>query len=374
MPLVIEHIRSTDGTGTLSHLLVDEDSRAALLIDPNIEDVETLSLLIRMNNLTLISIIDTHTHADHVSGAAELRKRFNAKIVMHENTKHKWKIVSQGDAFGIGDILRSNARIPIDLYVNDNDMLTFGKQKAELLFTPGHTDNHIAVRIGNHLFTGDLLLIGQAGRSDLPGGNPEEQYDSLMNKILPLPDETLMYPGHDYEGRTRAVLGDEKKTNPFLARRTKEEYLDFVTEFFPPLAESLEGGRMTLQCGVQRVIHQNDGVRQLNPLELHRMVSADEPLYLLDVREASELASLGAIDGVHNISIRVLAARLDQLPQDKETPIVAICASGSRSAEATHLLRQAGYTNVMNLKGGTIGWMAAGLPLQRPIHQSGARP
>ncbi len=371
MATQIEHIRSTDGTGTLTHLLIDEESSTALLIDPNIEDVETISLMVRMKNLRLSHIIDTHTHADHVSGAAELQKRFNARIVMHENTKNKWKIVDQGDAFGIGDILRSNAKIPIDLYVKDGDIITFGKQKAEVLFTPGHTDNHITVRLGGHIFTGDLLLIGQAGRSDLPGGNVEEQYNSLMTRILPLPDETLMYPGHDYENRTHAVLGDEKKSNPFLQRRTKQEYIDFVTGFFPPLAESTDGGRITLQCGVHRVARPEEGIRQLNPIELQKQIRQGEPLHLLDVREPSELAGMGAIEGVQNISIRQLASRLDELPREKDTPIVAICATGSRSVEAAHLLRQAGYSNVMNLKGGTIGWMSAGLPLIRSTYKSG---
>lgn len=373
MPLHIKHIRSKDGTGTLSHLLIDEETSSALLIDPNLEDVETISLLIRMQSVKLTHIIDTHTHADHISAAAELQKRFSALIVMHENTKNKWRIVDQGDAFGIGDILRSNAKIPIDMYVNDGDIITVGKHKAEILFTPGHTDNHITVKIGNHIFTGDLLLIGQAGRSDLPGGDPGEQYDSLMKKILLLPDETLMYPGHDYEGRTHAVLGDEKKTNPFLAARTKQDYIDFVAGFFPPLAESTNGGNTTLQCGVQRVAQPEEGIRQINPLELHKMITLGEKLHLLDVRDAHELSSLGAIEGVQNIAVRQLPSRLNELPEEQSMPIVAICASGSRSIEAAHLLRRAGYSNIMNLKGGTIGWMAAGLPLVRSTHKSGVR-
>lgn len=363
----IEQIRSIDGTGTLSYFVADESTSSALIIDPNVEDVEKLSTLVRNSNSRLTHIFDTHTHADHVSGAAELQQLFGAKIVMHENTKNKWKIIDQGDKFGIGDTLRANAKIPIDVYVNDGDAIAAGTMNVKALFTPGHTDNHITMHIGDNLFTGDLLLIGQAGRSDLPGGNAEEQYDSLMNKILPLPDNTKMYPGHDYENNTFALLGNEKKTNPFLARRTKAEYIKFVQDFFPPLAEaSASGGKMTLQCGVQRVAQPTDASKSISPQELNTMLHNNSNLTLLDVREPMELMTTGAIEGVQNISVRLLKNRTNELPLDKSRPIVTVCASGARSMEAAHLLQQLGYSNVMSLVGGTTAWIKNGFPVVRP--------
>lgn len=364
----VHQIRSTDGTGTLSYLVVDAKTSSAVLIDPNREDVEQIAELVRTTNARLTHIIDTHTHADHISGADELQKLFGAQIVMHENTKHKWKIVDQGDAFGIGDTLRANAKIPIDVYVQDGDVITSGSMSIRVLFTPGHTDNHITLHIGNNLFTGDLLLIGQAGRSDLPGGNPEDQYESLMQKILPLPDDTTVYPGHDYENNVSALLGNEKRTNPFLQRRTKAEYVQFVQEFFPPLAEaSAAGGKMTLQCGVQRVPQPTDAFKNLSADELRALLERNPNVLLLDVREPIELMTTGAIEGVRNISVRQLQHRLHELPQDKSTTIVSICASGSRSVEAAHMLQQSGYVNVMNLKGGTLAWIARGYPVVRPM-------
>lgn len=365
--MTIHQIRSTDGTGTLTYLVLDANTSCAVLIDPNREDVDRIAGLIRSVRARLTHIFDTHTHADHVSGADELQKLFGAQIVMHENTKHKWKVVDQGDAFGIGDTLRANAKIPIDLYVNDGDVLMSGSMNVHILFTPGHTDNHITLRIEDNIFTGDLLLIGQAGRSDLPGGNPEEQYDSLMNKILPLPDDTTMYPGHDYENNISSRLGDEKKTNPFLQPRTKAEYVQFVQDFFPPFAEaSAAGGKMTLQCGVQRVPQPTDSFQSVSADELHALLQQNPNVLLLDVREPIELLTTGAIEGVHNISVRHLKNRLHELPQDKSTTIVSICASGNRSMEAAHVLQKHGYTNVLNLRGGTLGWIERGYPVVRP--------
>jgi glyoxylase-like metal-dependent hydrolase (beta-lactamase superfamily II)/rhodanese-related sulfurtransferase len=364
----IEQIRSTDGTGTLSYLLIDTPTSSAVLIDPNIEDVHSISELIQYTKARLTHIIDTHTHADHVSGAGKLQQAFGAKIVMHESTKNKWKIIDQGDKFGIGDTLRANAKIPIDEYVNDGDMITSGTMQVKILFTPGHTDNHITMQVDENIFTGDLLLIGQAGRSDLPGGSAEEQYNSLTNKILPLPEHTKMYPGHDYENKTFALLGDEKRTNPFLKRRTKAEYIQFVQDFFPPLAEaSASGGKMTLQCGVQRVAQATDRFKNISADELQRMITERERLTLLDVREPLELMMSGAIEGVQNISVRQLMNRTRELPEDKSTTIVSICASGSRSIEAAHMLQELGYVNVMNLADGTNGWIQSGYPVVRPI-------
>ncbi len=360
--MTVHQIRSKDGTGTLSYLITHKEN--AIAIDPNIEDVEVFRSLAGKLNVTITHIVDTHTHADHVSAAGELRKLYNSRVLMHENTKNKWKVVDQGDKFGIGDTLRANATIPVDDFVNDGDTITSGELTLQVLFTPGHTDNHIALLGGGNLFTGDLLLIGQAGRSDLPGGNPEQQFDSLVNKVLPLPDSTKIYPGHDYADQEFALLGNERKTNPFLQQKSKDTYTEFIREFFPPLAESTGGEKMTLQCGTQRVPQATDGVKDIKPEELAAMLEKNSGLFLLDVREPFEV-SAEAINGVKNISVRILQSNLGKLPADKTKPIVSICQSGSRSFEAAHFLHQQGYVNVMNLVGGTSGWRKKGYPVVR---------
>jgi glyoxylase-like metal-dependent hydrolase (beta-lactamase superfamily II)/rhodanese-related sulfurtransferase len=363
--MTLHQIRSIDGTGTLSYLLTDA-SRSAILIDPNIEDLPLIRSRIAELGVELTRVIDTHTHADHVSAAGELKRLFAADVVMHENTKNKWKSVEQGDAFGIGDTLRANAAIPIDRYVRDGDSIVAGSLRLEVLYTPGHTDNHIALAVEDAVFTGDLLLIGQAGRSDLPGGNPEEQFDSLFSRVLPLPGRTRIFPGHDYADNEFAYLEEERRTNPFLQRRTKAEYVEFVKDFFPPLAEGIApGGKMTLQCGVQRVSSQGSTIKNVTPAELSAMLAGVSRPLLIDVREPVELLMSGAIEGVRNIPVGSLMRRLSEVPKDAGTDIVVVCQSGSRSTEAAHVLQRNGYQRVHNLSGGTSAWIRSGFPVIR---------
>jgi glyoxylase-like metal-dependent hydrolase (beta-lactamase superfamily II)/rhodanese-related sulfurtransferase len=358
--MFFRQVRSTDGTGTLSYLLADGERGIAAVIDPNLEDVERIGYLADELGVRITHVFDTHTHADHVSGAGKLRELHDALVIMHENTNNKWKIVDQGDRFGIGDILRANAAVEIDRYVADGDVVDVGGLNFRVLFTPGHTDNHISLLIDDHLFTGDLLLIGQAGRSDLPGGNPEEQYDSLFTKITALPDWTKIFPGHDYEENTFAYLGEEKKSNPFLDKRTKGEYVQFVADFFPPIADSVNG-KVVLQCGTKRVTQSAEGIQGISAADLSVRLNEQPDLLLLDVREPFELIAFGAIPGVTNIPIGQIAARVGELPAGKNTEIVCICQSGNRSFEVAHFLAKKGYASVFNLDGGTTAWIRRGL-------------
>ncbi len=355
--MYIKQIRSTDGTGTLSYIIAHEETRNAVVVDPNIEDLQQISYLADELGIHITHVIDTHTHADHISAAGELKKNFGAKLIMHENTKNKWKIVDQGDKFGIGDILRANAKFEVDHYVKDRDVVEIGPLKFTILFTPGHTDNHISVLIEGNLFTGDLILIGQAGRSDLPGGNPGEQYDSLINKILPLPDHIKIWPGHDYEENTFSYLSEEKLTNPFLELRTKKEYVEFVAEFFPPISEVAESGKMTLQCGSKRIVSKrNEPFENISATDLANMMEENSNLYLLDVRQPFELIAFGAVPGVINIPTYEIMQRIHELPTDRSQPIAVICQSGNRSYEVAHYLTRQGYTEVYNIEGGTSAW------------------
>jgi glyoxylase-like metal-dependent hydrolase (beta-lactamase superfamily II)/rhodanese-related sulfurtransferase len=364
--MIVKQIRSADGTGTLSYMIIDEDNRTAAIIDPNIEDTNDFILMAGEMSVHVSHIIDTHTHADHISGADELRKFFNAKTYMHERTKYKMELLKDAAKFGIEDTLNANAKIKIDNYLNDNDSFYMGSLKFEVFHTPGHTDNHISVLVDKALFTGDLLLIGQAGRSDLPGGNTEDQYESLFNKVLQLPDDTKIYPGHDYEGNEFSYLGNERKENPFLQPRTKEEFTEFVKDFFPPFAEATSsGGKMTLQCGAKRIIQDAVEFQSISASKLFELIKKSQNLYLLDVREPYELMMTGAVKGVKNIPIGELQERVNELPEDKSKEIVCICASGNRSYEASHFLVKNGYKKVMNLDGGTYGWLDSGYMTER---------
>lgn len=361
--MAIEQIRSTDGTGTLSYLITDASTRLAAIIDPNIEDLAIIQQKLVSQGLNLEYVIDTHTHVDHISAAGELQKLEGATVVMHEFTKEKWKVVEQGDKFGIGDTLRANAAVEIDVYVNEGDTLELGETTLGIIHTPGHTDNHVAIYFQGNLFTGDLLLVGQAGRSDLPGGSAEQQYDSLYNKVLQFNDDTKIYPGHDYEDNVYVLLGQERKTNEFLLKKSKEEFVSFVKDFFPPIADA-KGGKVVLQCGAARVSTGTETFKNINPSELISLRELHPDLVLLDVREPQELATVGAIDGVKNIPVGQLATRLNEL--SKSDQIVAICQKGGRSAEAAHILATNGFNRVLNLTGGTGGWIESGHPVVNP--------
>ncbi|MBS1904432.1 MAG: MBL fold metallo-hydrolase [Bacteroidetes bacterium] len=363
--MTIKQIRSTDGTGTLSYFIIDDATKRAVLLDPNFKDVDMLAELVDVLGIRLMAIIDTHTHADHISGAQNLKEITGAPVLMHELSKEKYKFVDLGDKFGIGDILRANVNVHIDRYLNDGDILHIGDLSIKVIHTPGHTNDHIALLVDGHLFTGDVLLIGQAGRSDLPSGNTDEQYKTIFSTILNLPESTVIHPGHDYEGHESALLADEKRTNPFLQARTEAEYREFVHEFFPPMADA-EGGHVVLQCGAKRIESDHEGYVNIRADELQRMMATDKNLVVLDVREAFELKTFGAIDGVVNIPVGDIIYRKANLDEYKGKSVAVICQTGGRSMEAAHVLTSRGFKNVYNVVGGTLAWMMAGLPVTRP--------
>ena len=353
----LKQIRSTDGTGTLTYILGDEATKTGAVIDPNIEDVDQIIDEAEKMGISITHVFDTHTHADHITGAGELQKRLGAKVVMHTNTQNKREAVESGvgEKFGITEILEANVDVPVDIFVEDGDTVQVGEITVEALYTPGHTDNHITWKVGNNIFTGDLLLAGQAGRSDLPGGDTESQYVSLQEKILPLPDDTRIYPGHDYDDNEYVMLGDERASNPFLKPMTSEEYLNFVHDFFPPITESIGDGKVTLQCGTARVIH-DATFDNITAGTLQDMMSDDAPVFLLDVREPFELQAFGQVPGVVNIPAGEVRSSLNKLPEKNER-IVTICQSGGRSLEIADYLSKQGYSQVYNLRGGTLGWL-----------------
>lgn len=359
----IKQIRSTDGTGTLTYIVADEAAKVAAVIDPNIEDVASITDQVKKMGFTITHLIDTHTHADHISGVQKLKELTGAQTIMHKDAEDKYQYVHLGDAFGIGDILRENVKVEIDRFVSDGDEIVIGGITMKVLHTPGHTNDHIALFADRHLFTGDVLLAGQAGRSDLPGGNTAEQYDTLFTKIMKLPDETVIHPGHDYEGNEYTTLAKEKASNPFLAQRSKAEYKEFVHDFFPPMADNAEG-KVVLQCGVKRISDKPETFENISVRELHAMMS-DKDLVILDVREPGELKTFGAVAGVVNIPVGDLIYGGVGLSEFKGKKIAVICQTGGRSLEAAHYLTTKGIGTIYNVAGGTLGWMMAGLPVEK---------
>ncbi|MEM3641356.1 MAG: MBL fold metallo-hydrolase [Candidatus Bathyarchaeia archaeon] len=187
-----------------SYVIADESTREAAVIDPSF-NADAITKLLKEQDFKLKFIINTHGHLDHTAGNQDLRRSFNAKIVAHKLS-----------------------RINKHLSVKDGDTLKLGKTAIRVIHTPGHTPDSICLLIDGKLLTGDTLFIGECGRTDLPGGNPKEMYNSLFNKILKLDDAIEVYPGHDYGVHTYSTIGKERKTNYTLEKRALKEFIEFM--------------------------------------------------------------------------------------------------------------------------------------------------
>jgi hydroxyacylglutathione hydrolase len=203
--MIFRQIKSTI-SDNFSYIIADERSREAAVIDPS-WDTDTILETVRSLRLDVKLIINTHTHPDHTTGNRIIASKTGAKIVMH--------------------VLANMAK---DVAVRDGDTIRIGELELKVIHTPGHTPDHICLLVGNKLLTGDVLFVGGCGRTDLPGGDPEQMYESLFRKISSLPDNIEVYPGHDYGDRPSSTISEEKKTNYALKPRSKEEFLRFISE------------------------------------------------------------------------------------------------------------------------------------------------
>ena len=226
--IFFEQIRSA---GCLSYLLGCAKDKVCVVIDPEVDKADDYVELSKFFESTIHYAIDTHTHADHNSACKVLRERYGIKTVMHRATDAPY----------------------IDVNVEDGDEIKFGQQSLRVVYTPGHTQDAMCLLFKDRIFTGDTLLIGGCGRTDLPGGNAEAQFQSLL-KLKSLGDEIRVYPGHDYREAV-STLGEEKQKNARMLVSTQEEFVHFMTSRKPPLPrkiqEALEWNRTPIQ-GTQR--------------------------------------------------------------------------------------------------------------------------
>lgn len=194
-------------SSTYTYLIASAKGREALIIDPVIDNVEDYIRLLINLDLKLVKVIDTHIHADHVTGAGKLRDKTKCVTIMGEHTP-------------------TNA---VEVKVKDDEIIELDKLKIKALYTPGHTSDSFCFLMDNHLFSGDTLLINGTGRTDFQNGNSKDAYNSIFNRLLKLPDETLLYPAHDYKGETVSTIGKEKKYNPRLKVKNVEEYIEIMS-------------------------------------------------------------------------------------------------------------------------------------------------
>ncbi len=339
-------------SSTYTYLLGCEETREAVIIDTVFEQFGRDSALIRELGLTIRYVLDTHVHADHVTAAWLMKQTFDATIT----------------------ISGRNAIREADLMVDEGDVIAFGNHSLRVMATPGHTDGCVTFVLNDSsmAFTGDALLIRGAGRTDFQAGDAHELWRSIKNKIFALPDDCLLYPGHDYQGRMVTTVSEEKRFNPRIGGDAHEEdftgYMDNLNLPHPKQIDvavpaNLHSGKPDREHEPERhnwgpINVTFAGVPEVPPDWVARNLDA---LTVVDVRSDTEYTGeLGHLSGSLLIPLDLLREKLDEIPKDK--PVVAVCQSGMRSAMAVQILKQNGFDQVANIPGGMIHWNQLGLP------------
>jgi len=215
--MIFEQLFDTKSS-TYTYIIASGQGREALIIDPVIEKTDEYIQVLKNLELKLVKVIDTHIHADHITGLNELNKRTNCTRIMGEKSKSE----------------------VIDLKISDNENIKVENIVLKAIYTPGHTDCSYSYLMNDRVFTGDTLLINGTGRTDFQSGSPYDAYDSLFNKLLKLPENTLVFPAHDYKGKKNSTIGNEKNNNPRLQVSSKEEYAEIMNNLNLPNPKMLD--------------------------------------------------------------------------------------------------------------------------------------
>lgn len=339
--MLFEQIRSG---GCLSYLVGCDDSCAAMLVDPHLEQLDRYIALATERGMRVHYIVETHTHADHFSAARELGKRLGARVVMH----------------------RLSAAPFADVRVDDGETLIVGKERVRVLYTPGHTEDSICLVFDDRVLTGDTLLIGGTGRTDLPTGNPDALYDSLFGKLLKLPDTHKVYPAHDYKDRNSSTIGAEKSTNPRLQKTERKDFIALMKGLDIKMPDHLTEALRTNRSGGKTVAQLlAEAAREIAFMSLDEVAARLDTtdLVLLDVRE-KEAFEAGHLPGALHLPRGQLELRVDRELPDPSARILTYCQVGRVSTLAAATLRQMGYVRAVALDGGYNEWVKAGLPTE----------
>ncbi len=341
-------------SSTYSYLLGDQASRQAVLIDPVFEQARRDAALIEELGLQLVATLETHVHADHVTGAWLLKRQLGSQIL----------VSAAGGTAGA------------DRELVPGEQVRFGRRHLEVRATPGHTHGCVTYVLDNEgmAFTGDCLLIRGSGRTDFQQGDAHAMYRSVRGVILTLPSTCLLYPAHDYRGLTVTSVDEERRFNPRLGGDIGESdfvgYMDNLGLPHPKLIDiavpaNLRCGRpdadvpLAAEPGWAPLTFTFAGIWEIQPRALEENVGK---VQVIDVREPDEFeGSLGHIRGATLIPLGQLSARAGEIV--RERPVVTVCRSGARSAQALVLLQKAGFGQIANLAGGMLRWRAEGYPV-----------
>jgi len=336
-------------SSTYTYLLADPATREAVLIDPVFEQARRDAALIQELGVKLKLTLETHVHADHVTGASLLKQKLGSRIA----------------------ISAASGAEAADVYLQPGDKVAFGRRSLEARPTMGHTNGCMTYVLDDQsmAFTGDALLIRGCGRTDFQQGDARALYRSVRTQIFSLPDHCLIYPGHDYRGLTVTSVGEEKLYNPRLAESIGEnDFVGYMTNLGLPHPKQMDVAvPANLKCGRPEKTTTLDplmepewapltytfgGIWEVQP---HWLEEHLRDVQVIDVREPDEFTGpLGHVPGARLVPLGSLLHRVAEL--DKQKPIVVVCRSGARSAQATVLLGKAGFERVANLSGGMLRW------------------
>jgi len=333
--------------GCQSYLVGCEATRAAVLIDPELSQVDHYLGMASQHGVHVHYIVETHTHADHFSAGRLLAKQLGVPIVMN----------------------RYSPAPHADMRLDDGDMLIVGNLRIKALHTPGHTRDSMCLHVEDRVFTGDTLLIGGTGRTDLPSGDPHELYESLFDKLLKLPPETLVYPAHDYKGRSNSTIGSEISDNPRLQKRERAEFVAMMqaldlaapTHLTEALRTNMTGGKTVAQLLSEAAAK----VPFMSLAELSDRIGGNSrDLVVIDVRE-KDAFDAGHVPGAVHLPRGQLELRVNSMFPDPTVRILAACEFGKISTLAAASLRELGFTRAVALDGGMSAWRDAGYALEQ---------
>lgn len=332
--------------GCQSYLIGCPVSCAAALIDPALGQIDRYLGIAAREGLRIRTIVETHTHADHFSAARDLGERLGVPVVMHRNAPAPY----------------------VGMRVEDGQTIAVGELRLRVLHTPGHTSDSMCLQVADRVFTGDTLLIGATGRTDLPSGDPEQLYESLFGKLLKLPPETLVYPAHDYKERSHTSIGAELESNPRLQKRDRAAFIEMMrglnlsapAHLTEALRTNMSGGKTVRQLLAEAA----DGMPFVSLDELAaRLGQKRNDFAILDVRERDAYAA-GHVPGALHLARGQLELKVDQTFPDPDLEILTVCELGKISTLAAATLRQLGFRRAVALDGGMKSWRDQGYPLE----------
>jgi glyoxylase-like metal-dependent hydrolase (beta-lactamase superfamily II)/rhodanese-related sulfurtransferase len=341
--MVFEEIRAG---GCVSYLVGCPETCSGVVIDPELGQIDRTLGLAAKAGIRLHHVVDTHTHADHFSGSREIGRRLGIPVVM----------------------FRGSAAPYVDVRVDDGESIIAGRLRLRVVHTPGHTDDSVCLVLPDRVFTGDTLLRGATGRTDLPTGNPEALHASLFGRLLELDPALQVYPAHNYKNTPVSTLGEERANNPRLQKRERQAFVDQMRALNLEMPEHLTEALRTNRTGGKTVTQLLDeAARSISFMSMEelrdRIASGDSGLIVLDIRERDAYAA-GHIPGAMHIPRGQLELLVDKRLPDPTCRILTCCEFGKISTLAAATLRSMGYARAVALDGGIRAWREAGYPLE----------